>query len=60
MANKEEMKEVVMLPLRDFQRIKYSKKNKRQHFYKNDNHYEGEKGVADGNPFLPPQLVMKS
>jgi hypothetical protein len=24
--------------IRDFQRIKYSKKNKRQHLYKNDNH----------------------
>jgi hypothetical protein len=39
--------------VRDFQRIKYSKKNKRQHIFNNDNHYEGEKGVADGNPFLP-------
>jgi predicted transcriptional regulator len=32
--------------IRDFQRIKYT-------VNKNDNHFKGEKGVANGNPFLP-------
>jgi hypothetical protein len=45
---------VRIITLRDFQRINHSKKNKRQDFFKNDNHFKGEeKGLPRATPFLP-------
>ncbi|AFY42346.1 hypothetical protein [Nostoc sp. PCC 7107] len=39
------------MPLGDFQRIKYT-------INKNDNHYERERAVADGNCSLPPKYMQ--
>ena len=43
--------------LRDFQRINYSKKKKRQVDLKNDNHFKGEKKACRRQAFFSPSFM---
>lgn len=52
--------EGVSTSTRDFQRINYSKKNKKCVFSRMIIILRGRKGVAEGNPFSPPHLCMKN